>query len=204
MIPFSNGSTPVSPVRSSDETPKLTVEVINNHIYFYADVDTDRCLALVRNIRVIDEQLRNERASRMVPKDHPSVPIWLHIQSGGGSLHAGLATADQFSTIATPIYSLVEGYAASAATIISVACTKRFILPSAYMMIHEFSSVMWGKYRDFQDEMKLYDMLMIQMVNFYAKRTKISKAKVRKLLDHDSWFNAEQCVEIGLVDEILV
>src|SRR5574341_1450733 len=78
------------------ETPvKLTVERHNNHIYFYADVNTDRTLDLIRQIREVDDWLCNERRSRCLTDGQDPTPIWLHIQSGGGSLFAGFSVADQ-------------------------------------------------------------------------------------------------------------
>jgi len=72
------------------ETRSLTVESTGNHVYFYADVDSDRCLALLREIRYIDADLRQEYASRdLEGAGYPPVPIWLHIHSYGGSLFAG-------------------------------------------------------------------------------------------------------------------
>jgi len=111
---------------ANDDKPKLTVESFDNHIYFYANVDSDRCLAMMREIREIDSKLRRERETRDIPNKVELTPIWLHIHSGGGELFAGLAVADQLARIRTPIYSIVEGVCASAATLISMACTKRF------------------------------------------------------------------------------
>lgn len=189
--------------KADDKATKLTVESVDNHVYFYAHVDADRTLAMLKTIREIDTKLRNERISRNLPDDMGQTPIWLHIQSGGGGLFAGLAAADQLAAIATPIYSIVEGYCASGGTLISCACAKRYILPSAFMMIHQLSSIMWGKYEEFKDEMVLLDMAMERLVTFYAERTKIKKGKMKELLQRDSWFSAEQSVEMGLVDEIL-
>ena len=189
---------------SEEKQPKLTVESVDNHIYFYAHVDTDRTLAMLKSIREIDTKLRNEYISRSLPEDMPLTPIWLHVLSGGGDLIAGFSTADQLETIATPIYSVVEGYCASAATLISVACTKRFILPNAFMLIHQLSSVMWGKYEEFKDEMHFLDMAMERLVGFYSVKTKMDETTVRALLQRDSWYNAKECVELGLVDEILI
>ena len=189
--------------KASDQTPKLTVESVDNHVYFYAHVDADRTLAMLKTIREIDTKLRNERISRNLPDDIPSTPIWLHIQSYGGGLLERFAAADQLTSIATPIYSIAEGCCASAATLISCACTKRYILPSAFMLIHQLSSMMWGTYEEFVDKMMFLDMAMKRLTAFYTERTKIKKGKVKELLQRDSWFNAEQCVEMGLVDEIL-
>lgn len=187
------------------QTPvKLTVETIDNHIYFYSEVDSDRCLALVKSLREIDSRLRNEHSSRSLSaQEYPYVPIWLHINSPGGALFTAFGVADQIATLKTPVLSVVEGYAASAATILSLSCTKRFILANSFMLIHQLSSGHWGKYEEFKDEMKLLDMAMRNLTNFYVKRTKINVDMLQDFLKRDSWFNAEQCVELGLVDAIL-
>jgi len=70
------------------------------------------------------------------------------------------------------------------------------------MMIHQLSSIFWGTYEEFKDQEVLLDMAMDRMAAFYAAHTKMTEKKVRKLLQRDSWFSAEQCVELGLVDEI--
>lgn len=189
--------------KADDKATKLTVESVDNHVYFYAHVDADRTLAMLKTIREIDTKLRNERISRNLPSDVVQTPIWLHIQSGGGGLWAALAAADQLAQITTPIYSIVEGLCASGATLISCACEKRYILPNAFMMIHQLSSVFWGTYEEFKDQIVLLDMAMDRLVAFYTSRTNIEEKKIRDLLQRDSWFDAKQSVELGLVDEIL-
>ncbi len=192
-----------SPAGEESHVPKLTVETIDNHIYFYADVDSDRCLALIRTIRELDGRLRNESISRMLTGESVEIPIWLHIESPGGGLFSAFAVADQIKGIKSPIYSVVEGYAASAATVISCSCRRRYILPSAFMLIHELSSFYWGKYDEFKDQMKMLDMAMERLSLFYAESTHMDLQKIKELLSHDSWFSAAQALEIGLVDSIL-
>ena len=138
---------------NGDNATPLTVESVDNHVYFYADVNGDRCLAMMKTIREVDNRLRNERLSRALPDSHPHTPIWLHIHSYGGLLHAGLGSADQLATVATPIYSIVEGVCASAGTLISMACVKRYITPNSFMLIHQLRSFMWGTHEEFKDEL---------------------------------------------------
>lgn len=191
-----------SVVKAADtSTPKLTVESIDNHVYFYADVDTDRCLALMREIRYIDARLRTEQLTREIA-DLPPTPIWLHIYSGGGDLFAGLNVADQLQRIQTPIYSIVEGLCASAATFISMACTRRYITPTSFMLIHQFSTLVWGKHEEFKDDMRLQEMMIAKMVAFYAARTDVTSDGLRELLKHDWWMDAEEAVKRGFVDEV--
>lgn len=186
----------------SDEASRLTVETVDNHIYFYADVDSDRCLALIRAVRETDTKLRAEHLSRGLDGE-PMAPIWIHVHSYGGSLFAAFSLADQLTMIKSPIYAIVEGIAASAATLIAMSCDKRYILPNSFMMVHQLSSMMWGKYEEFKDEMGLQDKLMERLVQFYADKTNLSKKEIKKILKRDCWMDAEDCVDKGFAHEIL-
>jgi ATP-dependent protease ClpP protease subunit len=184
------------------ETPRLTVETVDNHIYFYADVDSDRCLALIRAIRQADAELRSEYLSRGL-EGTALTPIWLHIHSYGGDLFTGFSVADQLAMIKTPIYSVVEGICASAATLISMSCSKRYILPSSFMLIHQLSGLKWGTHEQFKDEMTLQNKAMERLVEFYARKSTISADEIRNMLTRDYWMDAETSIQMGFADAIL-
>ena len=80
--------------------------------------------------------------------------INLRLNSYGGSLFAGLATVDVIRNLNCEVHSHVEGAAASAATIISVACDKRYIGKYSKMLIHQLSSGTYGKYNELEDDME--------------------------------------------------
>ena len=185
------------------DTPRLTVETVDNHIYFYADVDSDRCLALIRAIRQADSELRSEHLSRGL-EGTPLTPIWLHIHSYGGDLFTGFSVADQLTMIKTPVYSIVEGICASAATLISMSCTKRYILPSSFMLVHQLSGVKWGTHEQFKDEMTLQNKAMDRLVEFYARKAAVSTDDIRNMLTRDYWMDAETSLKMGFADAILV
>ena len=191
------------PMPAAIQAVPLTVETVDNHIYFYSDVDGDRCLALLKTIREVDSRLRMERVSRSLPAFHPQTPIWLHIYSGGGDLFAGLAMIDQLRRFETPIYSVIEGYCGSAATLMSMACTRRYISPNSFMLVHQLSSMAWGTHEQFKDEMKLQEMAMDRLVQFYVERTDVSEVEIRETLKHDMWMSATEALARGYVDEIL-
>ncbi|GIL12900.1 MAG: hypothetical protein BroJett038_16200 [Chloroflexota bacterium] len=190
-----------TPVAGS-ETPRLTVETVDNHIYFYADVDSDRCLALMRAVRETDASLRAEYLSRGL-EGQPPTPIWLHIHSQGGDLFTGFSVADQLSMMKSPIYSVVEGICASAATLISMSCQRRYILPRSFMLIHQLSAFVWGTHEQFKDEMTLQQKAMDRLVEFYVSKAKVSEDELRNMLQRDFWMDAESCVKMGFADEIL-
>ena len=71
------------------------------------------------------------------------------------------------------------------------------------MLIHQFWSWFMGKHEEFKDEMKLQEQLIKTMKQFYAKNSKLTFKQVEEFLKHDSWFSAGECIEAGLVDEII-
>ncbi len=191
------------PAKANSGNTTLTVETIDNHVYFYSRVDMDRCLALIKTIREIDNRLRTERISRCISDSCEKTPIWLHIHSYGGEFHVGLAIADQLELFDHPVYSVMEGICASAGTLIALACKRRYVTRSTYVLIHQFTSAVWGTHEEFKDEMELQNMLMETLVNFYSNNTKMHKDKVRETLKRDSWFSAAQCLEYGIADEYM-
>ena len=186
----------------------IAPEAADRHVYFYSDVDVQSCLGLSKQLRALDVRLRTERLQRdlsdyALSTDVPPVPIWLHIQSDGGDLSAAFGMADTIRLLSTPVYSVVEGVVASAGTILSAACHERFILPNAYIMIHQLSGLAWGKHQEVVDAMVLWDGLMAQLVAFYEARTLMNAEAVREKLSRDTWLNAGQAIELGLVDRLL-
>jgi ATP-dependent protease ClpP protease subunit len=186
-----------------DFSAPVTVETVDNHVWFYAEVDPDRCLETIRRIKEIDIRLLNERYTRDLPDDFPHVPIWLHVNSPGGDLFSGFDMADQLRSIRSPIYSIVEGLCASAATFVALPCDKRYIRPLGKILIHQFWTMHWGSHSEFEDEMKLQKDLMEDMVAFYRRHSGVTKKSLRQMLKHDTWFNAKEALDLGFVDKII-
>ena len=90
--------------------------VVENNIYFYGDITEANALELNAALYEMDKKL----SITNVFLDMNPV-INLHINSYGGSLFAGLATVDVIRNLKSNVHSIIEGAAASAATIISVA-----------------------------------------------------------------------------------
>ena len=187
------------------KTPKKLEEEIYrelNHIYFSTGVNDKSCDRIKKLFREYKEEIGEFQKSDIVtitPK-----PVILHINSCGGSVHSSFALYDFIIKFKEQIdvYTVVDGVAASAATIISIAGTKRFITPSSYMLIHQLSTFMGGTYEQIKDEMENCNKIMNKIIQMYGKHTKINKKKIPKLLKHDLWWSAEECKKNGLIDEI--
>ena len=196
------GVTPIILMGGNDggQPPAMEcIDVSDNTIMFYGDVSEKNAKVLNKAIRMIDKDLQVFK----VKYDSDPPPIKLHINSYGGSVFAGLSTVDVILNCKTPVHTYIDGSAASAATLISVVGDKRFIYENSHMLIHQLSSSMWGKFEDFKDEMENLDMLMSKIKKIYKEKTNMSMRQITEILKRDKWFDAEKCVELGLVDEIV-
>ena len=182
--------------------PPLTVESNENHVFAYTFMTSDRCLAIVKELRSVDEMLRRERLSRMLPDSFPMIPIWLHLQSDGGELYPAISLAETIPTVPSPIYGIIEGCVASGASFVALACTKRFMQPGALLMVHQIQSMIGGSFAVFQDEMKALETLMAWVVQFYTSHSRLTKETVAEMLKRNSYFSASEALEAGLIDAI--
>lgn len=183
---------------NNEEEDETKIVRENNHVYFYADVSRESIFALNVLLREAAKFVHTMSFELNVP----NIPIYLHINSYGGSLYDAYAAVDTIKNLRVPIYSVIEGCAASAGTIISVVCDKRFIGANAYMLIHQLSSRMWGKMSELEDEYNHLTELMDQITRLYGEYAKIPQKKLTKLLKQDLWLTPKTCIKYGLVDAL--
>ena len=176
------------------------IEIVENRIYFYSGINSEKILQLNKALRNKGIDLQREA---MVQNREPA-NIYLHVQSYGGSFFAGMAGMDEIVKSIVPVHTIIDGCCASAASFLSICGRKRFINRHAYMLIHQLSSCMWGKYEEFKDEMKNMNKIMAMIKKVYAEYTQIPMKKLEGILKHDLWFTADECKEYGLVDEIIM
>jgi len=189
-----------NPPVSANSDKNNVVETTNNRIYYYSEVSRQKILVLNKSLRNLNDNLLNQ--AQLLNLDS-SANIYLHVNSFGGSVFAGLSAVDYVKSCEVPVVTVVEGCAASAATLFSVVAPHRQIRNNSFMLIHQISSGMWGKYEELKDSLDNCDLFMRIIKDIYGEYTKIPKKKLNEVLKHDLWFDAETCLEYGLVDEII-
>ena len=175
------------------------IQDLNNKIYFYGPVSQRSCFELKNKLEEVDVKCQLYHLQYNV---NPP-PIRLHIQSQGGSLYHTLYMVDLIQSLKTPVYTYVDGFAASAATLISVAGKKRFMTKNSLMLVHQLSGSDSGKYNELQDQMTNMNILMKIIKDIYLNNTKLNSEILNTLLQKDLWLDSEICLQYGLVDEIL-
>ena len=196
IFSLSNCNVEFSSAGMSDTT---IIQDVNNKIYFYGPVTQRSSFELKKKIEDADTQ------SQLIAQqyDIQPPPIHLHIQSEGGSLFHTFYVIDLIKTIKTPVYTYIDGFAASAATLISVAGNKRFITHNSLMLIHQLSGSESGKFEELKDQYNNLKGLMDIIKKVYLENTKIPKDQLELLLKQDIWLDSVKCLNYGLVDKII-
>jgi len=175
------------------------IEWENNNIYFYSEVTRVNNLCLNKQLVTLGNRYSNSANILEVPEIH----VNLYINSYGGSVFAGFSSVDYIKNSKVPVNTIIDGCAASAATLMSVVGDKRFMREHSFMLIHQLSSGMWGKYEDMKDDLENCDLLMKTIKTIYDEHTKIPKRQLEEILKRDLWWDAKTCLKYGLVDEII-
>lgn len=184
---------------TADLGPGTGVEVDENKIYFYCPVGEREVLELNKTIKKLDQEMQF-LALRL---NIPAPPIELRIHSDGGSAFAGLAAYDCIKSCKTPVHTYIDGCAASAATLLFSAGTKRMVSRNSFMLIHQLSaSVIGGKYEEFKDELKNQDKLMQNVRKIYLENSKLSESEIIDLMKHDLWLDADTIIQHGFADKL--
>ena len=181
---------------SDDETDNITRE--DNHIYFHSDITSKTIFKLCGLIRETEEYCHLLAFKLRVPE----IPILLHLYSNGGAVLAAYTAIDVIKSSRVPVHSIIEGFTASAGTLLSVVCQKRYMRPHAYMLIHQLSSKMWGKMSELSDGYQNLNQLQTRLRQIYQEHTKMSKKRLNTLLKRDIYLDLATAKEYGLVDEV--
>jgi ATP-dependent protease ClpP protease subunit len=168
-------------------------------IHFYGPVSEDTCLQLTQALNEYDRRARH----RVVDEPDVQPHIALHIQSPGGSLLPTFYVCDVMRNLQTPVHVHVDGFAASAASLIAVCGDRRVMTAHSAMLIHQLSGASSGKFKEMEEEMQNFGFFMNLVKDIYLTQTKINASTLERLLSSDVWLPAGKCLEYGLVDEVV-
>ena len=176
-----------------------TVKSANNNIYFYGAVSESSTLQLKNKLDELD--LHSQLTAIHYKIEAP--PIHLHIQSYGGSLLHTFYIMDVIKLLKTPVYTHIDGFAASAATLMSVCGKRRFMTESSVMLVHQLSGGASGKFEEIKNEYSNMVEFMEIIKKTYLNYGNISSQELDDLLKQDLWLNSKKSLEYGFVDEII-
>lgn len=126
--------------------------------------------------------------------------IDVRINSVGGEVFSGWAIYNLLKQSGKKVTTYVDGLAASIASIIALAGDEVVMGDGAQIMIHSAWTIAAGNIRDFENVIDRLITIDDQLINAYVKKTKKSKSEIQGLVQNETWFTADQAVELGLAD----
>jgi len=138
-------------------------------------------------------------------KEDPQKDIDIYINSGGGSVSAGLAILDVMNHVQCDVATTCVGMAASMATALLAGGTtgKRFTMPNSRIMIHQTSGGYRGTVSDARIYLEEMNRCFETYVSVLAKRTGKDPDQIRKDCDRDFWMSADEALAYNIVDRII-
>jgi ATP-dependent Clp protease protease subunit len=97
----------------------------------------------------------------------------------------------------------IDGLAASAASVIAMAGDEVLVSPVSMLMIHNPSTMAMGDKDDLAQAISMLDSVKDSILNAYVKKTGLSKNKLSKLMDDETWMDANKAVDLGFADRVM-
>ena len=128
--------------------------------------------------------------------------VYLYINSPGGSVYSGITIYNLLSRLSGSLTVVVDGIAASAASVVAMAGKRILMSAGSMMMIHEARSVAAGSSDDMRSAADVLDLCNSTISDIYVKRTMLEKSKMLELMKAETWFDAESAVANKFADAI--
>jgi ATP-dependent Clp protease, protease subunit len=178
------------------------IAVLDDHIY-------QRLLR--ERIIFLGSEVKDQNANAicaqllLLSAEDPETDIFLHINSPGGSVDAGMAIYDTMNYIPNDVATVSMGLAASMGQFLLCAGAKgkRYALPHSRIMMHQPSSGMGGSASDIKIQAQQSLHIKKVLLELIAQHTGQTIEQIESDADRDRWFTAEQAKDYGLVDQVI-
>mmetsp|Transcript_21869 Transcript_21869/g.54516 ORF Transcript_21869/g.54516 Transcript_21869/m.54516 type:complete len:240 (+) Transcript_21869:22-741(+) len=195
---------PLMPIGLPKVAYRLPGSSVGDWVGIYDRLYRERIIFLGEQI---DDEIVNQIVAVMLFSDSedPQKPMYLYLNSPGGSIVSGLTLYDTMQLISSPIATVNIGLAASMASFILGAGErgKRLALPHSRTMIHQPMGGARGQAEDIRIEAEQILKINSALVTMYAKMTGQPRERILKDMDRDTFMSAEQALEYGLIDRIV-
>lgn len=132
-----------------------------------------------------------------------SGPVTIWLNSPGGDVVASAQIYNMLIDYPGTVTVNIDGIAASAASVIAMAATKVAMSPVSMLMIHNPATMAVGDKDELARAMSMLDSVKESILNAYQDKTGMSRAKLSKLMDAETWMDARAAIDMGFADELL-
>lgn len=128
--------------------------------------------------------------------------IHLHINSPGGEVFDGVAIYNAIYNHKAETTSYVDALAASAASFIATAADKVVIAKNGTLMIHDAMGLAFGNAADMKEMFGMLNRISDTIAEMYQAQGGGEVKDWRALMRKETWYNASEALDAGLVDEV--
>ena len=166
--------------------------LMHREVECVGEIDADMAHTLTRQLRYLQRQ-------------DPNAEITLIIDSPGGEVNAGLSIYDVMCGLSCPIRTVCLSTAASMASVLFAAGTKREMLPHSRIMIHDPRMMQGPGGTALEIEQLSRNILRCRdnMADILAACTGKTRAQILKKTTTDCWFTPPEAIEFGLADSVI-
>ena len=129
--------------------------------------------------------------------------ITARINSGGGSVFEGQAIYNSLVNHPARVNVVIDGIAASIASVIAMAGDNISITEGSHIMVHKPWSIAMGDANSMRKEAEVLDSLESGIIDIYAARTGKSREKLEKWVSEETWFKGAAAVDAGFADNVI-
>tara|TARA_B000000609_G_C24109272_1_gene312985 strand:+ start:217 stop:828 length:612 start_codon:yes stop_codon:yes gene_type:complete len=199
--------------KEKDDEVKIFTNQKKNLIYFNAPIENEYILQLIEHLYEMEQnelervnefifEMKKKTGTEFKQTDYIK-PIILEINSNGGLIYEAFAVVDTIKNLSVPVHTICKGYTASAATLITLAGSRRFMTKNSYFLIHEITDEITGNYTFMKHNFENSKILMEHIIDYYVKNSNLNYDKVKEHINTEISWNAEETLQFGFVDKII-
>ncbi len=156
----------------------------------------------------INDQIANLIVAQLLflEREGPDRRLQMYINSPGGAVYSGLAIYDTMQQIAAPVGTVAVGITASFGTVLLTAGAKdlRMALPNATIHMHQPLGGAQGQASDIVIQAEEIVRLKKRLIDILKTHTGRSTEEIEQLTDRDVYMTAQEAVDFGLIDDVLL
>ncbi len=129
--------------------------------------------------------------------------VTVYINSFGGEVFAGQSMHNMLARYKGKKTVVVDGVAASIASVIAMAGDEIHIHRNSMLMIHNPSTMCWGDSEEMLQKAATLEKVKESILQVYVARTKLDKEVLSNMMDSETWLNADEAMDLGFADKVL-
>jgi len=142
-------------------------------------------------------------AFRQALAEHKGKNITVWVDSWGGDVFAGIGIYNALKEHKGKVTVKIDGKAVSAGSVIAMAGDEVLMSPGSMMMIHNVWTRVVGEAKDLRHQADVLDEIKEGLINIYQAKTGLSRSKISRMMDEETWMSARKAIADGFADGML-